>query len=714
MNNSNIALITALYDSQGADFYKEIYFPIIKYAIAELLGKSNDNQKYCDIPGLHDVIEKSFGIKIPMLVIKQSVRALSLTKSDFIIKLFDKNDYFKVEKMWDMSTKNDIDLQAERVRNNFHRLTLTFIKYLSDNNLTCEKRIIDLINDCSIQSLNILEQGSCKETVGEEYANMAAFIEKLKTYDIELYTLVEQVYWSSIIAGFLKRSKIDLNVKVEENVNYYIDSTLVLSILDLDEECNVSYARDLLRIIQSAGCAARVHPLTLREIEHILKSVEHDQQPRPGTGIESAWIRWGSSQLSKILSIRTNLVSKLEKDYNISCLPTMTPDELDEIERKYSAKNKVQTLHREWDSRSEDLFREIHDIYLIDYVSERNSNYGLTEKFGTYFVTTNSGLVEFAKPSSGPSSVITSGQVIMNLWLHSNNCSILKQSALTEMISRCYALNQVSVRRKLCQFMRYHDDCIHDQSEYNAMYRALVQRSNRTLSDIDKIAHIHNNKEQNQEKAYILAKGLVEYNKTQEEIRKELEKNESERNKELQLKIEKLNTTIAELDNSNSEREKELAEKIEEITEKDDSLKELSKEFQRYKKENELIKRKDEIKNKIDEIEKNAKKSICFTKFWLNISVEVIVGLAIIVFVLFFFINLFKTNEGIVTNIILPGLGLLFMVAKGKSNSIYIGSPCIKKWEIEKEQLNYFYNKHPEYQNLKEQISLIEKELNGL
>lgn len=33
MNQSNYALLTALYDSQSSELYKDIYFPIIKYSI---------------------------------------------------------------------------------------------------------------------------------------------------------------------------------------------------------------------------------------------------------------------------------------------------------------------------------------------------------------------------------------------------------------------------------------------------------------------------------------------------------------------------------------------------------------------------------------------------------------------------------------------------------------------------------------------------------
>lgn len=67
MNKSNYALLTALYDSQSSDFYKDIYFPIIKYGIFLLYQKQVDLTKYYDPTNLQDIIFNTFGIKIPLI-----------------------------------------------------------------------------------------------------------------------------------------------------------------------------------------------------------------------------------------------------------------------------------------------------------------------------------------------------------------------------------------------------------------------------------------------------------------------------------------------------------------------------------------------------------------------------------------------------------------------------------------------------------------------
>lgn len=72
MNQSNYALLTALYDSQSLDFYKEIYFPIIKYGIFLLFQNQKEMTKYYDTTNIQDQIIINFGIKVPLIVIKQA------------------------------------------------------------------------------------------------------------------------------------------------------------------------------------------------------------------------------------------------------------------------------------------------------------------------------------------------------------------------------------------------------------------------------------------------------------------------------------------------------------------------------------------------------------------------------------------------------------------------------------------------------------------
>ena len=72
MNKKNFALLAVLYDTEGADLYHDIYFPIIKYVLATKCTQQIDTAKFYDITELQDNIMATFGIKMPLIVRKHS------------------------------------------------------------------------------------------------------------------------------------------------------------------------------------------------------------------------------------------------------------------------------------------------------------------------------------------------------------------------------------------------------------------------------------------------------------------------------------------------------------------------------------------------------------------------------------------------------------------------------------------------------------------
>ena len=62
----------------------------------------------------------------------------------------------------------------------------------------------------------------------------------------------------------------DLNIRPTNSIDYYLDSSLVMAILDFDSEANVIYAKELLEIILNSGNRAIVNTMTVKEIDSIL------------------------------------------------------------------------------------------------------------------------------------------------------------------------------------------------------------------------------------------------------------------------------------------------------------------------------------------------------------------------------------------------------------------------------------------------------------
>lgn len=716
MKQNNIALITALYNTHGCDLYKEIYFPIIKYCVSKMYIESPDANKYGDITALKDNILSEFGVNIPLIIIKQSIIALSNIRKDVIITFYEKRNYFKIEKAWDITITEDIDYNAEKVRKQFSQLTMVFNQYLISQNLTSEKSFVDLLADNTEETISIFENREDSKKVGEEYSNLALFVYWLKNNDLELYTLVEQIFWSSIIAGFLKRNNFDWNVKTASSVSYYLDSSIIFGILGLSsiESCN--HAKDLLSIIKSAGSQVKIHPLTIREMKRILLSFERSGGTNHSFSIADAFYRQ-NMKMTDILQFRTHLEKILSEDYGIIQQPCISEPELDAIENGNRTNNKVIELFHLRDSHQEDNLREIHDVYLTNYVAKQNENYGLNEKYRTFFVTLNNQLIDFVHPSSYPPSTISPNQVIMNLWIHNATSDSLKISALTNALSHCIALNQASVKRKVMFFVKNFREAITDEDDVKAMYSELIYRSNKTTSSVDSIIKSYKNPESDNSEVLISAKAIVELANIAYKERKLAEQNESERNKQLNETIELLNQTIENM------AQKQVANKtaVEDLTNKlklsGEQIEDLKKEIERRNTISRLQKELDDVNTKIKDLDKQANKSVCYFKYYFWLILESVMSLFIIIVLVVGVYNIINGEYCLdKLELLLFGTGCGTLIIKWifSGKNMYLFSPKVTRYKVKVEQLEYWYGQHPQYQELKTKKNEIENQINQI
>ncbi|MBO4361632.1 MAG: hypothetical protein J5823_02490 [Paludibacteraceae bacterium] len=712
MKKSNIALITALYDAKDANLYREIYFPVIKYAITRMFIESPDNRKYGDVTELQKKVDEWFGITIPLIVLKKSLVALSQTNGDVIISLYDKQNYFSIERVWNADVKNDIDGKAENVRYLFSRLTITFKQYLEHHHLTSTKSFSDLLVEYSNESISLFEKTDASEVIGEEFANMALFLQWLQQNDKDLFGLVEQILWSSIIAGFLARKDVDFETKVEKNVSYYLDSALVFALLDLSSAESYDSVQDMLRIVKEAGCTLKVHPITIREIKNVLAAVEKEQGPRTDSEMASAYVR-RKLKLSDILRLRTHLKQILEEDYQVLVSPSVGDAELETYIGKYRNNFKVKELYLQRDSSSDDVFREIHDVFMADFVSAKNSNYGLAEKYDAYFVTTNSDLANFCRPEVKATSVITPGQVVMNLWLHSTQSSNLKLSALTEMISRSIALNQTAVKRKLKTFYSHYSSCMTDKNDWEAMYQSLVYRSNKVLAGLETLA----DKEREgvaTEEALKFAKQVIDIARAEQKRRADAEKKESARNKKLVAELRVITNQLADSRNVQNVSEEQLTA-LKRLEEQNDEFK---KELARRDKEAEIQSRLKEVQDRLGELDRQAQDSVSYCKYWFFIVVETLCSLFILSAIVLAVIHYVRPdfNMGVFGKSKflsgISGISLIILIFRFKDT--YLFSPVISKHKIEKEQLTDWKEHNEEYAKLQKRKAELEKDLDAV
>lgn len=709
--DSNLALITTLYNTPGADLYKDIYFPLIRYAIMCIYNDYSDKEKHFDVTALQEKINEKSGILIPLHVLKTSICALAQKGASTGIRIYERGNYFKITPEISLNL-DGVELDVEEVSRKYRRLEIFFEEYLESEGLTSTRDIKDFLQNSTAEVLQYVDNKEALSVIDQEYVNVVRFIDWIRVTKPDYYAVIESLLWGAIVAGFLQRSNADLGIKTVEKVDYYLDSSLVLSLLGLNSYENVEYAKELVRIITGAGSIAKVHAITIREIKRILEQVELSQGPRKGSSIEQAWAQRDMT-LSDVLHIR-NQIENLLRSENISFSP-LPEAELDQIELKYKSNYDVKMLALQRGSKNEDLIREIHDIYMRDTVRRLNQEGTVIEKQKAYFVSLNSELIQFSNVGQSILSVIHAAKVVMNLWLHNTSNANIKQLALAEVMSRCYAQNQTDVRIKLRVFYKYYRDCSLTQDDVEGMYSSLIHRSANTIAAVDELIE---NEENGPDNKADISKEIISG------LKVAVAKEKSERdamNEATQSRIQTLTARTNALENAIKEGEYNSARKDLVIKQYEESLaanissiKRLEKELETEKtlrkidaELNDLYARRKELNQKRDE-------SVSYFKFRFVLIAEIVACVVFVGCTVFAIISLDKTkvfNKFTITS------AVSFIVLVTRISNMYLLSPRVTKMRIRNDQFKYWEDNNPDYAHLNEAIKeqeLQKKKLEGV
>ena len=306
MNQTNIALLSALYNEKS-NLYKEIYFPIIKFALALSLKESED-KRTSSIENLHFKIIREFGISIPQTIIRQAIKQLINSK---ILQInLTKDDFLRVG-MADISFLDDIQDKGELINSSLQRLEKSYIDYFSTQEIVPEKSLAEFFSAQTQEVINYLSNTEIEATLNEEYTHSVKYLSWLKTNDVELFESANKVLWGATVAGFLGRNHYEFNVKPVSECKYYLDTGIIMGCLDLSSEKSSRYSKELLQVLKSSDSFVCVHPITLEEIRSIIEGVEADGGPLPNMPINEAFER-GVVDCTQLVGIRVNLLNLIQ------------------------------------------------------------------------------------------------------------------------------------------------------------------------------------------------------------------------------------------------------------------------------------------------------------------------------------------------------------------------------------------------------------------
>ena len=312
------------------------------------------------------------------------------------------------------------------------------------------------------------------EEIDEKYTSLIFFLQYLSEKRRDLYDVANLLFWSSIIAAFLKSEK----PKVDDTDNglkkeYFLDTSVVMGLLNLSTPQREKSAKEVCNIIKSAGGVLRVHPITVKEISMILQKVE-TSVPHAFTSIASACERYKYNP--KVLaSMRLNL-TKLAEEQGVSVFPVFSDKDIANVIKDFKGKKVTKLLGeartKKPESYSQDNFREIHDIFMHEYIKDRQKKQGEQR---ILFITNNLDLIAFCREMNKDyKTMISTNRVILELWMHNTRPTDISSCALTSTMAICLEKHSARIRSMVAEVSRFYN---HTKEGFDLeVYKDFIQK----------------------------------------------------------------------------------------------------------------------------------------------------------------------------------------------------------------------------------------------
>lgn len=648
MEQLNFALITALYCNQTRGLYSDVYFPIIKYAICKVFS-AKEGDVYSSADEIQSFIMERFRLEIPTIVIAMTVKKIGVRNwGNLQLETFEKDSSFKICKAY-MDNEEEIQVEdrEKEITEKQQTIEEEYKAFISregiyDDNVT----FLQFISDNTDDILGYLKENDV-EKIDEKYTSLMFFLQYLSEKRRDLYDVANLLFWSSIIAAFLKSEKPkvdDEGVKKE----YFLDTSVVMGLLNLSTPQREKSAKEVCNIIKAAGGVLRVHPITLKEITMILQKIE-TSVPHPFTSIASACERY-KYNTKDIASMRLNLI-KLAEEQGVSVFPVFPDKDIAHVIRDYKGKTVTKLLGeartKKPESYSQDNFREIHDIFMHDYIKDRQKKQGGQR---ILFITNNLDLIDFCREMNKDfKTMISTNRVILELWMHNTRPTDISSCALTSTMAICLEQHSTRIRSMVAEVSRFYNHTKEgfDLEVYKDFIQKLYKRAKNVItmvgSDPESISTFGSSF------SSMIAEAVkadnLHYNKTITETQQENQKllntvvdKEQEiarlqgENSSHQAKIDNLHNTLEEIRKEKEEIEKKRKEEHEEKLrlEKEKHAEKEAKE--KAEKMNRLYQERNEKKQRLYSLENDIKsKRLEAAKHFCNWQPWVLGGIAFLI-----------------------------------------------------------------------------------
>lgn len=374
----------------STDIYSAVYIPICKRALS-LYAKQNTIGSDQNI---RNIISSEYGIDVPLLIIRKLIKSIEKNlsrkdraKFDFHINE-DRNTFSFSFKSFAFSNIED-SYEAERRKSNALQQAFEIFAKEQGENIENTPTFSDFINKNKNKISSFLSGKvnniDCPEV---SFMTHVRFLQYIEQNNNVLYQTTKQIFIGSVIASYLE-SDFDLDAKLERGTSYYLDTQILLELLDLQRPEDTIPTKDLVKLIHETGGNIRLMDITLEEIKtNISNAIIHYNRNNPTTTINEACIRLGKNK-TWLISLNGKLENILQTDYKISI------DKISESDIELFSNTEDATQLKEmWYKKHS----AIHDVVAYLYVREKrkhDANKRLLQKASYWFITANRKLCDF-------------------------------------------------------------------------------------------------------------------------------------------------------------------------------------------------------------------------------------------------------------------------------------------------------------------------------
>lgn len=400
----------------STDIYSAVYVPICKRALS-LYAKNKTIGSDQDICNL---ISSEYGIDVPLLIIRKLIKSVvndlsrkDKTKFDFQIiengnnfsfsfKSFsfgDIEESYNVERRKSNALQQAFEIFAKEQSGNINDIP-SFSDFINKNKNKISSFLSGRVNDIT----------DCSEI---SFMPHVRFLQYIEQNNDNLYKATKQIFIGSVIASYLE-SDFDLEAKLEKGTSYYLDTQIVLELLDLQRAEDTPPTKELIKLIHETGGNIRLMDITLDEIKtNIQNTIRNYDRNHPTTTINEACVRLGKNR-TWLIALHGNLDNLLQTDYKINIDKVPESD----IERFANTDDATQ-LKKIW-------FRKhsaIHDVVAYLHVRKKrkyDQSKKLLQKASYWFVTANRKLCDFnitKKVNGNTSEIIMPDELTSLLFL---------------------------------------------------------------------------------------------------------------------------------------------------------------------------------------------------------------------------------------------------------------------------------------------------------